>query len=578
MKKQLFPALDWLGSYSSALLSADSVAALVVTMMLIPQALAYAMLAGVPPEIGLYASILPLIAYALFGSSRTLSVGPVAIVSLMTASAVGQLAESGSVEYLHAVIALALLSGVMLLVMGFLRLGVLANLLSHPVVLGFITAASVLIILGQMKYILGVEVSGGSAINQIASLLKQVPVTNGYTLLLGAFVLALLVWTRTGLQPLLEALGVRQQFASRLSKAGPVLAMILTTLAAWFFELDRHAVALVGEVPSGLPKISIPSFDATQWRELIVAALLISVIGYVESVSLAKTLAAKRRQRIDPDQELIGLGAANVASAMSGGLPVAGGFARSVVNFDSGAATQMAGILAAVGIGLAAMFLTPYLAFLPKATLAATIIIPLFSLIDISSITRAWRYSKTDFAAILTTIIVTLVFGIETGLACGVAASIALHLYKTSQPHIAIVGEVQGTEHFRNIDRHDVITCPHIVTLRVDESLYFVNASFVEDRIYSIVANDTRIKHIILMCTAINEIDLSAFEVLEAVNDRLDEVGVTLHLSEVKGPVMDFLQKTAFLKHLRGNIYLSQHQALNDLDPEGTRFHRAAAN
>jgi SulP family sulfate permease len=540
--------------------------------MLIPQSLAYAMLAGVPAEMGLYASILPLIAYALFGTSRTLSVGPVAIVSLMTASAIGQFAEPGSAEYLSAAILLALLSGGMMLAMGLLRFGMLANLLSHPVVMGFITASSLIIALSQARYILGIEAQGENAFMLAASLLQNIPATNLFTLSVGGAALGFLIWSRKRLQPLIESCGVSGDNAYRMAKAGPVLAVILTTLAAWAFDLGSHGVALIGNIPRGLPTIALPAFDAAQWQELAGAALLISIIGYVESVSVGKTLGAKRRQRIDTNQELIGLGAANVASAISGGFPVTGGFSRSVVNYDAGAVTQMASILTAVGIGLAALLLTPYLAYLPKATLAATIIVAISALIDFSSIRRAWHYSKTDFAAITTTIGVTLIFGIELGVVCGVTASIVLHLYKTSRPHIAIVGEVPGTEHFRNINRHQVITCPSIVTLRIDESLYFVNAGFVEDKIYSIVAENSEVKHIIIMCTAINEIDLSAFEVLESVNEHLREVGVTLHLSEVKGPIMDCLERTEFLEHITGNIYLSQHQALADLDPQGERF------
>jgi SulP family sulfate permease len=572
---RFLPAWSWLQSYNSTLFSADLVAAIVVTIMLIPQSLAYAMLAGVPAEMGLYASILPLIAYALFGTSRTLSVGPVAIVSLMTASAIGQFAEPNSAEYFSAAIVLALLSGGMMLAMGLLRFGMLANLLSHPVVLGFITASSLIIALSQMRYILGIEAHGDNAFTLAASLLQNIPATNLYTLAVGGAALGFLIWCRKGLQPLIESCGVASDNAYRMAKAGPVLAVILTTLAAWTFDLGSHGVALIGNIPRGLPTIALPAFDASQWQELAGAALLISIIGYVESVSVGKTLGAKRRQRIDTNQELIGLGAANVASAMSGGFPVTGGFSRSVVNYDAGAVTQMASILTAAGIGLAALLLTPYLAYLPKATLAATIIVAISALIDFSSIGRAWHYSKTDFLAISTTIGVTLVFGIELGVVCGVIASIVLHLYKTSRPHIAIVGEVPGTEHFRNIDRHQVITCPSIVTLRVDESLYFVNAGFVEDKIYSIVAENAEVKHIIIMCTAINEIDLSAFEVLESVNEHLREVGVTLHLSEVKGPIMDCLEKTEFLQHITGNVYLSQHQALAALDPQGERFNSA---
>ncbi len=572
MLSRFLPAWSWLQNYSSISFSADLVAAIVVTIMLIPQSLAYAMLAGVPAEMGLYASILPLIAYALFGTSRTLSVGPVAIVSLMTASAIGQFAEPGSAEYISAAILLALLSGGMMLAMGLLRFGMLANLLSHPVVMGFITASSLIIALSQTRYILGIEAHGENAFVLAASLLQNIAATNLFTLSVGGAALGFLIWSRNRLQPLIESCGVSGDNAYRMAKAAPVLAVILTTLAAWAFDLGSRGVALIGNVPRGLPSIALPAFDATQWRELAGAALLISIIGYVESVSVGKTLGAKRRQRIDTNQELIGLGAANVASAISGGFPVTGGFSRSVVNYDAGAVTQMASILTAVGIGLAALLLTPYLAYLPKATLAATIIVAISALIDFSSIKRAWHYSRTDFAAIATTIGVTLVLGIELGVVCGVTASIVLHLYKTSRPHIAIVGEVPGTEHFRNINRHQVITCPSIVTLRVDESLYFVNAGFVEDKIYSIVAENSAVKHIIIMCTAINEIDLSAFEVLESVNQHLREVGVTLHLSEVKGPIMDCLERTEFLEHITGNIYLSQHQAIADLDHRGERF------
>jgi SulP family sulfate permease len=564
----LLPASDWLPDYNSSAFSADLIAAIVVTVMLIPQSLAYAMLAGVPPEMGLYASILPLVAYALFGTSRTLSVGPVAIVSLMTASAVGKILEPGSAEYLSATIALALLSGGMLLAMGLLRFGMLANLLSHPVIVGFITASSLIIALSQMQYILGISAQGENAFTLAASLLQNIPTTNPYTLAVGVFALGFLIWARSGLQPLIQACGASADNAARMAKAGPVLAIILTTVAAWFFELGDHAVALVGNIPRGLPSIGLPKFDAEQWQELAGAALLISIIGYVESVSVGKTLAAKRRQRIDANQELIGLGSANIASALSGGIPVTGGFSRSVVNFEAGAVTQMASILTAVGIGIAALLLTPYLAFLPKATLAAAIIVAISALIDFSFIPRAWRYSKSDFIAITTTIAVTLLFGIELGVICGVSASIALHLYKTSQPHIAIVGEIPGTEHFRNINRHQVKTCPRIVSMRIDESLYFANASFIEDKLYAILADNPELEHIVLMCTAINEIDLSALEVLESANQRMREAGIQLHLSEVKGPVMDCLEKTEFIEKLTGNVYLSQHLAIIDLDTD----------
>jgi SulP family sulfate permease len=274
-------------------------------------------------------------------------------------------------------------------------------------------------------------------------------------------------------------------------------------------------------------------------------------------VSVGHTLAARRRQRISPVQELIGLGAANMASALSGGYPVTGGFARSIVNFDAGAATPAAGAFTAFGIAIVALFFTPWLAYLPQATLAATIIVAVLSLVDFSILRRTWNYGFSDFTAVMITILVTLGFGVETGVACGVLISLALHLYKTSRPHMAVVGEVPGTGHFRNVKRHQVITRSDILSLRVDESLYFANANFVESHIYSLLDKQPEVRHVILMCTAVNEIDLSALEALESVNRQLSERGITLHLSEVKGPVMDVLRQTHFLDDLSGKVFLS---------------------
>lgn len=564
----LLPSLEWLRTYTRAALADDSLAALIVTIMLIPQSLAYALLAGLPAEMGLYASILPLLAYALFGSSRTLSVGPVAVVSLMTATAVGKVAATGTLGYASAAIAMALLSGAMLIGMGLLRFGYLANLLSHPVVSGFITASGVIIALSQLRHIFGIEGHGETLPTLLGTLLRHISQFNTVTLVTGATTLVFLLWVRTGLAPVLRRAGLRAGPASMLAKAGPVIAIIATTVASISFNYESLGVALVGVVPQGLPAFSVPPIDFALWSELAVSALLISVIGFVESVSVGKTLAAKRRQRIDANQELVALGAANVASAVSGGFPVTGGFSRSVVNFDAGAQTQFASVLAAVGIAVAALLLTPVLYFLPKATLAATIIVAVTSLIDFSLIKRAWVYSRSDFTAVMVTIVSTLLFGVELGVLAGIVASISLHLHKTSQPHIAIVGEVPGTEHFRNVMRHDVITHPSIVSLRIDESLYFANAGYMESAIYAVIAeHDAGLKHIVLQCTAVNAIDLSALEALEAVTLRLKEQGIMLHMSEVKGPVMDALERTDFLHRLSGRVFLTQHQACEALKP-----------
>ncbi|MGR3712677.1 MAG: SulP family inorganic anion transporter [Shimia sp.] len=561
------PILSWARLYDRDTFGADMLAAVIVTIMLIPQSLAYALLAGLPPEVGLYASILPLVAYAIFGTSRVLAVGPVAVVSLMTAAVVGNLDLPTVEAYIAAAVALAFVSGLILTVMGILRLGFLANFLSHPVIAGFITASGILIAFSQLKHIFGISAHGHSLPDLLISLASHLPEANLITLTLGALTLGFLFWTRKGLKPLLLRIGLTPTLAEIATKAGPVAAVAATTLAVWGLDLHLQGVAIVGTVPTGLPPIGLPAFTPDLWSQLFMSALLISVIGFVESVSVAQTLAAKTRQRIDPNQELIGLGASNIASAVSGGYPVTGGFARSVVNFDAGAKTPAAGAFTAIGIAGAALFLTPLLFFLPKATLAATIIVAVLSLVDLSILRHAWGYSKVDFAAVATTIALTLGLGVEVGVSAGVLLSIALHLYKSSRPHVAEVGLVPDTQHFRNVLRHKVQTAPHLVTLRIDESLFFANARFLEDYVYDRVVCDEPLSDVVLMCSAVNEIDLSALESIEAINTRLAEMGIRLHLSEVKGPVMDRLRCSHFLDALSGEVYLAQYDAWTALAP-----------
>ena len=515
---QYFPILEWGKAYNRTLFSNDLVAALIVTIMLIPQSLAYALLAGLPPETGLYASILPIILYSIFGSSRVLAVGPVAVGSLMTAAALGTIAEQGTIGYAVAALSLAGLSGLILLIMGIFRLGFIANFLSHPVVAGFITASGIIIATSQLKHILGVDATGHNLYELLTSLGSHLVETNLVTLSMGAIAIASLFWIRKGLRPLLLKKGLSAGATEFVVKAGPVIVVVLTTLVTWAAGLTDHGVKVVGEVPQSLPPLTMPSFSPELLSDLLLPAFLISIIGFVESVSVAQTLAAKKRQRIDPNQELIGLGAANIGASITGGFPVTGGFSRSVVNYDAGAETPAAGAYTAVGLAIAAVALTPLIYFLPKATLAATIIVAVLSLVDFTILKHSWNYSKSDFASVLATILITLGFGVEIGVSTGVGLSLILHLYKTSRPHIAEVGLVEGTEHFRNIQRHEVQCHPEIVTLRVDESLYFPNARYLEDKINERVSADKDIRHVILQCCAIKEIDLSALESLEVIN------------------------------------------------------------
>ena len=566
--RRYMPVLTWGRDYRAETLQADLLAAVIVTIMLIPQSLAYAMLAGLPPEAGIYASILPILLYAVFGTSRALAVGPVAVVSLMTAAAVGEVAAQGTAGYAAAALTLAFLSGTMLLVMGLFRLGFVANFLSHTVVSGFITASGILIAASQLKSILGISAEGDTLPELLPSLLSHLPQTSLLTLLIGVVAVVFLFWVRKGgLKRALIARGFGPRLADVAGKAGPVAAVLVTTAVVWALGLDGWGVAIVGEVPQSLPPFTMPDLSTDLVGKLLLPALLISIIGFVESISVAQTLAAKKRQRIDPNQELIGLGAANLGAAFTGGYPVTGGFARSVVNYDAGAATPAAGAFTAVGLAIAAVAMTPLIHYLPKATLAATIIVAVLTLVDFSALKRSWRYSRADFAAVLATIVVTLGWGVEAGVSAGVILSLLLFLYKTSRPHVAEVGLVPGTEHFRNIHRHAVLTDPTLVTLRVDESLYFANSRHLEDLMLNRVAADCPVKNVVLMCTAVNEIDLSALEALEAINTRFRSMGVGFHLSEVKGPVMDRLKKTDFLAHLNGRVFLTQFQAWQALRP-----------
>ena len=555
------PLIGWLRTYHRGLLTRDVLAAVIVTLMLVPQALAYAMLAGLPPEMGLYASMLPLVLYAVFGTSASLAVGPVAVAALMTASALSSFAAPGSPEYIGAALVLAALSGLILIAMGVLRLGFLVNFLSHPVISGFVTASGILIAISQLKHIFGVEASGHNVVELLRALLDQWQQVNVITLLIGLGVWAYLWVCRKRLNGWLTKLGMPASWAGLMVKAAPISAVVVTTLLAWGFQLEQRGVDVVGFVPSGLPAMTLPSLGQSLWLGLLPAALLISLVGFVESVSVAQTLAAKRRQRIDPNQELIALGMANLGAGVSGGSPVSGGFSRSVVNFEAGAATPLAGAFTALGIVLATLLLTDLLAFLPTATLAATIIVAVGTLIDLPAVKRTWQYSRSDGVAMVATLLLTLLHSVEVGIISGVVLSLGLHLYRTSQPHSAVVGRVPGTEHFRNVKRHQVETDEHVAMLRIDESLYFANARYLEDTVMALAARSPSIKHIVLTCQAVNVIDASALESLEAINGRLKDAGAMLHLAEVKGPVMDRLTHTAFYHELTGQVFFTTYDA-----------------
>lgn len=564
----LFPILSWLQQYKKETLISDGVAGLIVAVMLVPQGMAYAFLAGLPPQMGLYAGIVPLFIYALLGSSRSLAVGPVAIASLMVAEAVSQQAEAGSELYIATAMVLALLVGIILLLMRLLRLGSLVNFLSHSVITGFTSAAALMIAFSQLKYVFGLEFPRGHGfIDTLSNLGAHLSQTNPATFSIAAIAFLIMWFSKNHLCGLLVKTGLSRTVSSSLAKAGPMFAILAGVFLVIAMNLDQsHRVQVVGNIPAGLPAFNLLPYDLDWWQSLLPAALLIALVGFLESVSVGTALASKRRERIAPDKELVALGFANIGAAFSGAFPVAGGFGRSMVNDTSGAQTTVASLITASGLALTVLFFTPWFYFLPKAVLGVIVIMAVMPLIDLSGIKTTWRFNRADALTLLTTFSMVLIAGVEVGLLSGILLSIGLLLQRSSHPHMAIVGRVGESEHFRNIQRFDVKTNPCCLGVRVDENLYFTNTRYIEDNIMDMVAEQPQLQHLVLICSAINFIDASALETLEMLKDNLQESGVTLHLADVKGPVMDQLKQTSFLDQIApGNVYLSTHEAMKDL-------------
>lgn len=557
------------GTYSRDLMLRDLVAACIVTIMLIPQSLAYAMLAGLSPEVGLYASMVPLLIYGLTGTSSTLAVGPVAVLSMMTASAIASVGETLNLSPGGVAVWLAALSGAWLLLLGALRLGFIAHFLSHSVIKGFITASGILIALSQARHLLGIDAQGHNALQLVAGIGAAITETHALTAAIGMGCVLFFLGTRRFGKVALRALGAGDFVAELMVKAAPALAVAVTLLMSVIMGMASRGVAVVGAVPAGLPDLAVPVPSLPLLEALAIPALMIALVGYVESISVAQTFAAKRKETVFPNRELLALGAANIGAAVSGGMPVTGGFSRSAVSFDAGAQTRWAGVFTAFGMAAMTLLLAPSLSALPKATLAATIVVAVLALVDLKAIVETTRYSRQDGAATIITIAVTLLAGVELGILVGVGLSLALHLYRTSVPHMAVVGLVPGTEHFRNVQRHEVQTDPRVLCVRVDESLYFANAEFLVAQITRLVKAAPLTEHVVLQCSAVNDIDASALHALALINHRLDVLGIRFHLSEVKGPVMDRLHKVDFLERLSGDVFLSQYAAYQALSHTG---------
>ena len=546
----------WLKHYRRDLLAGDLAAGVIVALMLIPQGMAYAMVAGLPPVAGLYASILAPIAYAVFGSSMVQSVGPMAITSLMTGTALAALAAPGSALSVVLAGQMALIAGVVLFLCGIFRLGFLAGFLSRPVMSGFTTGAALLITGGQIEPLLGgplVAIHLPSAIIGVSSLLT--------------------LWVaKQYLASGLSALGMSARVAETLARLAPVAVLVVATAVVGVLGLVQGGVKAVGEIPAGIPGIAL-RVSAEHWRALLVPGVLVAFMIFLSSQSAAQSLAQKRGERIATNRELLGLGAANLASALSGGLPVTGSISRSAVNYSAGANTPLASVISAALVVLILVVPTSWVSLLPLPALAATIILAVLGMIDLTTLRDAWRYDRGDAGALLATVAGVLLLGVEEGVILGVVLSLATLIWRTSRPHIAVIGRIPGSEHFRNVERHDVETLPAVLMLRVDADLYFGNVDAVVDRLENLLkARATQglvTGHVLLVMSAVSLIDTTGLYALTEINRSLRAQGIKLHLSEVKGPVMDRLQQSELLgKELSGQVFLSTAQAFCRLADE----------
>ena len=529
---RLLPAAAWLRDYDGATLRDDLRAGLVVAVMLIPQGMAYASLAGLPPIAGLYASVVPLVAYALFGTSGQLAVGPVAVVSLLTADALGPLAGGDLPTYVSLAGTLALMVGVIQIALGALRMGALTNLLSHPVLTGFTSAAALIIGLSQIRSLLGLDLpSPDSFVGGVGDILTNLGSLHWLTVLVAA----------GGVVALSAGRKMLPRFPTALVVVGVAIAV------AGAFELAERGVAIVGDVPRGLPGIAIPDLGLEVMQDLLPAALTIALIGYTEGISIAKAMAAKTRQAVAPNQELVAVGASNVAAGLFQGFPVAGGFSRTAVNYQAGARTPMATMITAATVALSVLLLTPLFFDLPNAILAAIIVVAVAGLVDVRGARAIFRVRLTDGIAMVATFLATLLLGVEIGIAIGVMVSLGLFVYGSATPHIAELGRVFGTKAFRNVAAYATVTDPQVAIVRLDGPLYFANANFLRDRLLALVASRADLRTVIVDASAVSELDGSADHSLHDVIDHLDDAGISFHLTTVRGPVRAVMKRSGLL-------------------------------
>ncbi|MGV0885432.1 sulfate permease [Acinetobacter venetianus] len=554
----IFPAIQWLKHYQYNSFKADLIAALIVLAMLVPQGMAYAMLAGLPPVMGIYASILPMIIYAFTGSSTTLSIGPVAIISMMVFATLNPLFPVASEAYIEAVCLLAILVGIISFILGIFRFGFLIQLISHPVIQSFIIASALLIALGQLKFLLDIPIKANNIPEFILSLVQNIHQLSFLSISFSLAAISMLI--------LLPKV-VPNSF---IAKTTPLLLVISSIVMVYLTSLDQHGLKTVGVIPTGLPNFHFPTWDFALVQKLLPSAFMIAMISFVESLAIAQATALQKRDDLNSNQELIALGLANIAAGINSGFAVSGSLSRTVVNADAGAKTPMAGVLSSLFMIAVSLYFTGLFQNLPLTVLAATIFVSIWKLVIFNPFYETWKYSKADGLAMIATFFGVTCIDISTGLIIGIVLTFILLLWRISRPHIAVIGLIEGTQHFRNVSRYDVVTIPTIASFRVDENLSFLNAHVLKGYIITELSHNKAVKHVVINCSSISNIDLSALEMLEELNRELLILDIKLHLSEVKSPVMDRLVDSKLIKELTGQIFLSHYQAIQYLSSEST--------
>jgi SulP family sulfate permease len=555
--KAYLPISGWLSKYNTQQLKGDLSAGLTVGVMLIPQGMAYAMIAGLPPIYGLYASTLPLIIYAVLGTSRQLAVGPVAMVSLLTAAGIGTLAEGGTEVYIGLAIALAFFVGLIQFLLGALRLGFLVNFLSHPVISGFTSAAALIIGLSQLKHLLGVDIARSHHVHEIIlQAIEQFGAINWTTFAIG-------------IGGILLIKGIK-----KINKAipGPLLAVIFGILMVWGLGLTGAGVKIVGEVPSGLPSFQVPNFSWETAQSLLPIALAISLVSFMESIAVAKAIQAKHKNyKVDSNQELIALGLANVGGSFLQSYPVTGGFSRTAINDQAGAKTGMASIISAILIVLTLLFLTPLFYYLPKAILASVIMVAVFGLIDLKEPVHLWKTDRSDFWMLVITFFGTLILGIEMGIGVGVALSLGMIIFETTRPHMAILGKVPGTSYYRNVNRFNQLEeRDDLLIVRFDAQLYFANINYFQSTLEEwIVQKSDQLNVLIINAASITNLDSSALHLLEEMVKELRAEGKDVYFSGVRGPLRDMMVKAGLFDVIgENNFFMTVQEAVDYFDEE----------